>query len=527
MSKSPILRKFIKTPIQNQIMDKLDKSSNKLDKSSNKLDKLDIDPKDNFDDFLIKISNVNVVRQTQIFNFVANNNIRADTTVEDFVFNMYRCSFLKQIRWFFDLGLKLSSDMAVKMISFEHDPNSGRDAAKIKFLVKIGLEPCVIARFIGAGDLEKVKILVENGYDIDTTNQTCYPALAHALICKKMEIVDYLIPFCKTDYSFDSQSPTYLHWCLNSRYYNTAIKLIKNDKLRSSISHKNINGDDPLMICVRYGYTSCTLMLIGAGADINSTDNTGCTPLMTAIINGWTYLAENLIATGAKTNLQNDSGRTALMIASARKDLGLVEKLVKKCDDINLRCNCGETALFKACKNGSVDIASILIKHGADINIRDNENRSIGYFAKHINTEIYEFYMLATRGSVKGPIDNTNPPVKSANGKKFVDRDGIIYEPTAIAYANAVCELSDDDKFPSGYNITVPISLPIRCRIYDENKKMWSELVWRTYQVPIVIQHVSHESLRYHVLINGSDKIKIQFINSTFNRMSYEFSYSI
>jgi ankyrin repeat protein len=151
------------------------------------------------------------------------------------------------------------------------------------------------------------------------------------------------------------------------------------------------NGDDrlPRSLDVAFrasvlgGHADLIPLLLAAGADINSRDESGQTPLMFAAIRGlegawemqtkkeyplrpgrpktdWPRVVETLAKAGADLNLQTKDGITALMAAAARGNVEICRVLVDSGADVNLKHTNGMTALALANAAGHQSIAELL-----------------------------------------------------------------------------------------------------------------------------------------------------------------------
>ncbi len=86
-----------------------------------------------------------------------------------------------------------------------------------------------------------------------------------------------------------------------------------------------------------YGY--------GAGADVNTRDNSGSTPLIAAVINGHYDVAKVLIEYKADVNIPNNKGATALHYASFLGYSNIAKLLIDAGADVNAKDNDGWTPL--------------------------------------------------------------------------------------------------------------------------------------------------------------------------------------
>jgi hypothetical protein len=119
------------------------------------------------------------------------------------------------------------------------------------------------------------------------------------------------------------------------------------------------------------GYNEIAVMLLHAGANVNSQMKNGWTPLMLAVITGDESLCESILVKSVRPNLENEEGQTALMLATERNLKTLVKKLLKKGADPNLLDVDGWNALHYAARYGRVEIAKLLVVGGANVALKE------------------------------------------------------------------------------------------------------------------------------------------------------------
>ncbi len=131
------------------------------------------------------------------------------------------------------------------------------------------------------------------------------------------------------------------------------------------------------------GHADLIPLLLAAGADINSRDESGQTALMFAAIRGlegaweiqtkkeypvrpghlktdWPRIVYSLVGAGADLNLQTKDGLTALMAAAARGNVETCRLLVDSGADVELKHTNGMKALALANVAGHQAIAELL-----------------------------------------------------------------------------------------------------------------------------------------------------------------------
>uniref|UniRef100_A0A0G4HHH6 Uncharacterized protein n=1 Tax=Chromera velia CCMP2878 TaxID=1169474 RepID=A0A0G4HHH6_9ALVE len=122
--------------------------------------------------------------------------------------------------------------------------------------------------------------------------------------------------------------------------------------------------------------------LLGAGAPINETDESGATPLFTAALNGHEGVVSTLVDAGAdKDKAENDHGATPLYAAALEGEEGVVSILVRAGVDKNKPDKNGATPLFIAALHGHKGVVSILLRAGADKDKEESDGGTPLYVA--------------------------------------------------------------------------------------------------------------------------------------------------
>jgi cytohesin len=202
-----------------------------------------------------------------------------------------------------------------------------------------------------AGDLAKVKNLVEAGTDVNVKDKGGETPLFSAVISDNSDVAKFLI----------SEG--------------------------ADVNAKDNIGVTPLNFATRArGKKDMVELLISKGADVNAKDERGITPLHSACMRGQKEAAELLIAKGANLNARitggSAVGQTALHISAVLGHREIAELLIVKGADINAQKSDGQTPLHIACERGQKDVAELLIAKGADMNAKDSRQQTALSLAK-------------------------------------------------------------------------------------------------------------------------------------------------
>jgi ankyrin repeat protein len=149
------------------------------------------------------------------------------------------------------------------------------------------------------------------------------------------------------------------------------------EQLRSLIEQKKVDvnaseadGSTALHWASHRDDSESALLLIRAGANVNSTNDLGVTPLWSGCQNGSAALVQALLEAGADPNLPLLKGETPVMVAARSGFAAIVGQLLGKGANPNARGPRGQTALMWAAAQKRADVVEVLVRQGADIHAR-------------------------------------------------------------------------------------------------------------------------------------------------------------
>jgi ankyrin repeat protein len=186
---------------------------------------------------------------------------------------------------------------------------------------------------IKAGDVARVRALIDTRADVNTTQQ-------------------------------DGTTP--LHWAVDRDQPEIVQRLIR---AGANVKTANRYGATPLWLASVNGNAKIMAMLLEAGADPKAANGDGETVLMVAARTGKTEAVDLLLARGADPNAKESwRGQTALMWAAAEDHAGVIRALIAHGADLKARSNVGFTALLFAAREGRIAAVDALLAAGADMN---------------------------------------------------------------------------------------------------------------------------------------------------------------
>lgn len=147
-------------------------------------------------------------------------------------------------------------------------------------------------------DLEKLKLLISAGVDVNVADKDGWTALHYATYYGRTECVELLLEVPDIDVNkADKHGSTSLHEVAYLGNTNCLTLLLESTDINVNTTDKN--GATPLHIIAEKGHTECVKLLLKApDIEVNKKDNHGKTPLKIAKKHGHTKCAELIRAAG-------------------------------------------------------------------------------------------------------------------------------------------------------------------------------------------------------------------------------------
>lgn len=210
----------------------------------------------------------------------------------------------------------------------------------------------------GNGDLRRVMQLIEEGADINLTNEDGISVLALALM--KLS-----------------------HKELSRRHRRD------NEQIISALldGHASITGSgihSPFIIAAFFKRADLVSRMLRMGADVNQTTEDGASALLLSLSkhdDSTTCFddacAECLLNAGCDPTLRHESGSIAIHAAAMTGCVSILERLLDiRPMDIDAIDGVGNTPLICAATAGQLDAVKLLLDRGADRSLRDNEGKA-------------------------------------------------------------------------------------------------------------------------------------------------------
>jgi len=312
------------------------------------------------------------------------------------------------------------------------------------------------------GDIDSVVEILENGMDINSTDDVGSTVLHYAVSGDGSEVAKYLVSNGAEVNSLDDYQNSPLHLAAYEGNIKSAALLIKNGAHLNLLNEEN---ETPLHLAAEEGYEEMVKLLVSKGADVNEGfhntpldlartleddsiasffEKNGAlsaierpapsTPVHTALLAGNLLTLKRHILAGTSVNKRDNTGYTLLHRAAERGDQAAVDYLLESGANVELRERSSlTTALHMAAAAGNLEVVVALIEYEAQLDWIDKVRRTPLHLATK-NGHLAIVDVLLDNGADADVMDKfENPPlhiaVKAgyiAIAKRLIDADADI-----------------------------------------------------------------------------------------------------
>ncbi len=189
---------------------------------------------------------------------------------------------------------------------------------------------------------------------------------------------------------------------------NAAIRALL--KQHVDVNAARPDGSTALLWAVHWNDLETANLLLGAGANANSSDDHGVTPLHQAAQNANAAMVERLIKAGANPNAAEFSGLSPLMIAAHTGNVQVVKLLLDHGAYVNAKTvETKSTALMWAVSDRNREVAQVLIAAHADVHASTAKGFTpLLYAARNGDIEMATILLAAGVNANETGADNTH-----------------------------------------------------------------------------------------------------------------------
>jgi ankyrin repeat protein len=251
-----------------------------------------------------------------------------------------------------------------------------------------GTSYTALMRASAYGHAESVKVLLNNGANLETANIDGITALMDAASHGQTEVLQVLIEAHANLEAVDKYNQTALMRA-SANGHTESVKVLLNNG--ANLETANIAGITALMDAASHGHTEVIQELIEAKANLEAVDNLGFTALMLAAANRHTESVKVLSKNHANLETKSMHGITALIHAASHGHTEVLQALVEANANLDAVDNYGFTALMLAAANRHTESVKVLSKNHANLETKSMHGiTALIHAASHGHTEVLQ-----------------------------------------------------------------------------------------------------------------------------------------
>ena len=222
------------------------------------------------------------------------------------------------------------------------------------------------------GHVEAIRVLLDNGADVNTQNKYKSTPLHMASIGGHAEAVHLLLERGANATLKNKDGNRAVGLAYQSGHSKTARAFLEFGHGGSWVK-SNINKWPPLNRALFDGNIELTRDLLERGAELTAQAHDELIPLQAASLGGHTEAIRFLLEQGVDMTAQNTYGLPPLLLASLAGHVDVVHILLEHGADATARGPTMSTSLHMASFGGHIGVVRILLQHGADSTTQNNQ----------------------------------------------------------------------------------------------------------------------------------------------------------
>nr|XP_046909522.1 uncharacterized protein LOC124490979 [Dermatophagoides farinae] len=230
-------------------------------------------------------------------------------------------------------------------------------------------------------DTDMLRLMVDNGGDVDQQNKDGQTALHMAAIMGDEGLIKFLHMVGAKPNIVDKQERTPLHLATENGHMKTVDFLT--EKFRASVHERTKDGSTLMHLASAAGHPGTAMVFMKKGVALHMPNKAGAKPIHMAASRGHTEVVKAIVQKGESVDSKTNEGYTALHIAVQSGHAQVVEALIGMGAAVQQEAGKnGETPLHTAARieNGKACV-EMLVKSGAKINAIDANGETPLHFA--------------------------------------------------------------------------------------------------------------------------------------------------
>ncbi|XP_074599566.1 palmitoyltransferase ZDHHC17-like [Brevipalpus obovatus] len=256
-----------------------------------------------------------------------------------------------------DTASYLSADGDIPMTTIQAPQEDNNESSKPDSVEKEDTSNYDIVKATQHGALDRVKQLIDDGYDVHQQDSEGVTVLHWAAINNRLEIASYLLSKGADVNAIGGDlRSTPINWAVRQGQLKMVVLLLQHGADPAILDSEGYNC---LHLAAQFGFTSIAAYLIAKGMEIDAPDSNGMTALMWASFRVRTDDPARLILSlGASTNLTDTTNNnTALHWAVYSRNLNAISNLLDAGASVFVQNVNGDTPLEMARKLQATMIA--------------------------------------------------------------------------------------------------------------------------------------------------------------------------
>ncbi|XP_062594182.1 uncharacterized protein LOC134255675 [Saccostrea cucullata] len=227
------------------------------------------------------------------------------------------------------------------------------------------------------GNIELFKLLLEKGFDIETTRNDGQTVLHLSCMNGKLDMSNYLVnTYPHLLFVKDNNGENALH----AAAWGSNIDLLKFLAGKGlNIKAKRYDGKTVLHLCCMNGTLDMCKYLVNTYSHLlDVKDDKGENALHTAVYGGNIDLIKFLLEKGFNTESTRNDGKTLLHLCCMNVKLDMCNFLINTYPHLlNVKDNIGENALHDAAWGGNINLLKFILEKGLDIETKRNDGKTV------------------------------------------------------------------------------------------------------------------------------------------------------